>query len=92
MSFNTDNPNTRWKRSYSDRFSTKYDFITLQLDQRDIYEYTIKIANHPTPLEIGGTATCPEKEFKKIKFTSGWVIIYEFKQEIITFVNFYLDK
>ena len=60
-------------------------------DKDTIRHYTIKIANHPDPKNIGGVATCPEDIFKKLEFTDGWIIVYEVVgvSKLIEFVNFY---
>lgn len=85
-------PHTRFKRKYSPRFNFKHLLVQSQNDKNLIFDYTVKIANHPTPHSIGGSATCPDCEFKKLEFCDGWIIIYEVQEQSIEFVNFYRKK
>ena len=79
---------TKWKRKYRPRFSTKYSILNNERDKYDIKEHTIKIANHSDPNNIGGCATCPGDDFKKLEFRTGWVIFYKFDGTAIHFLTF----
>jgi len=82
-------PKTRFNREYAHRFDLKHLLLRSKTDKDLIFDYTVKIANHPDPNNIGGSATCPGEEFKKLEFVTGWIIIYEVKGDTIEFVNFY---
>ncbi len=84
-------PNTRFIRKYSPRFDVKHGLLKSKTDRDLVYHHTIQIANHPSPNNIGGCATCPDDKFKKLKFTSGWMLIYEVRENIVEFVNFYKE-
>ena len=61
-------------------------------EKRVIYQRTTDVANHHDPAIIGGTVACPEGHYRKIKFDSGLVLIYEFAEPDITFIKFYMDS
>ena len=84
-------PKTRWNRKYSLRFDAKHSLLRSKNDRDIIRRYTIQIANHNDPKNIGGVATCPDDIFKKLEFTDGWVIVYEatLESNLVEFVNFY---
>ena len=81
--------NTRWTRVYEPRFHLKYDILPNQIDKINIKEYTIKIANHPDPNNIGGCVSCPSGKSKKLMFNTGWIIVYEMHEPEIRFLRFY---
>ena len=81
--------NTRWTRRYSLRFHLKHRVLQEKIDKINVREYTIKIANHPDPSNIGGCASCPSGDSKKVEFNTGWVIIYQVKGSEIHFLGFY---
>ncbi len=66
---------TQWNRKYKPRFYVKHSILRDTKDKYDINNYTIQIANHPTPNNIGGCATCSEGDYKKLEFNTGWIII-----------------
>ena len=73
-------------------FLAKFTVMKNKLEKEIIFLHTIKIANHPDPNSIGGTATCPGGHYQKIQFNTGWVIIYEFNKPKISFIAFYMSK
>ncbi len=85
-------PKTRFTRKYSARFHAKHNLLKLKNDKDTIFHYTVQIANHPSPNNIGGCATCPDEIFKKLQFVTGWVILYEVKGKLIEYVDFYIPK
>ena len=81
--------NTRWTKWYHSRFYFKHKFLQEKIDKINIKEYTIKIANHSDPNNIGGCESCPSGDSNKLKFNTGWIIIYQIKGSEIYFLNFY---
>ena len=79
-------------RAYSPLFRRKYKFLQNSADKRNIREYVTKIANHPEPDNIGGCASCSDGVSTKLKFTTGWVIIYQKRVSEIYFLGFYKEK
>ena len=89
---NLPDPNSRWKRHYATGFYVKFDVMKQKDEKRVIYQRTIDIANHQNPSIIGGTVACPEGHYRKIKFNTGLVFIYEFVEPDIIFIKFYMDN
>ena len=81
-------PKTRWNDHYSCRFRVKRDETRSSEQKREIRQRAINIANHPTPNNIEGCATCPRGIQRKIKFNTGLVIVYKFIEPDITFQSF----
>ena len=46
-------------------------------DKKNIKDYTLKMANHPDPSNIGGCESCPSGDSLKIVFNTGWAIVYQ---------------
>lgn len=84
-------PKTRFNRKYSPLFDARHALLKSKDDRDTIYHYSIQIANHPSPNTIGGSATCPDDKFKKLKFNTGWVILYEVQENLIEFITFYAE-
>lgn len=57
-----------------------------------IKDYTVKIANHPNPSNIGGCESCPSNDSKKLAFNTGWVILYQVRGSEIHFLWFYRNS
>jgi len=55
----------------------------------DIKRYTILIANHTDPNHIDGCEYCPSGNSVKLRFNTGWIIIYRLIGSKIRFINFY---
>lgn len=84
-------PKTRFNRKYAPRFNLRHALLRSKNDKDTVFHYTVQIANHPTPNNIGGSVTCPDDKFKKLKFNTGWIILYEVKEKLIEFVDFYIE-
>ncbi len=89
-----DDAHTRWNRKYAPRFYTKHAILNSKIDKDTIHYYSIQIANHTDPKNIGGVATCSDEIFKKLEFIDGWIIVYEVNVDtkLIEFVNFYRKR
>ena len=85
-------PKTRFNRKYSQLFYGKHVLLKSKTDRDVIRHYTIQIANHQSPNNIGGSVTCLGDRFKKIRFVTDWVILYEVQGNLIEFVTFYRQK
>ena len=49
------------------------------------------IANHKNPASIDGCASCPSGDLKKLKFSTGWIVVYQMVESEIHFLFFYKD-
>lgn len=85
-------PKTRFTRKYSPLFDAKHLIVKLKEDRDVVRYHTIQIANHPSPNNIGGSATCPNDKFKKLKFKTNWIILYEVRENLIEFITFYHEN
>ncbi len=81
--------NTRLTRVYHHRFHRKYEILQEKTDQINVKKYTVMIANHPDPGNIGGCEYCPSGDSYKVEFNTGWAIIYQVTGSEIHFLNFY---
>ena len=81
--------NTQWVRVYRPRFYLKYMALQEGSDKKNIKDYTLKMANHPDPSNIGGCESCPSGDSLKIVFNTGWAIVYQVLESEIHFLEFY---
>lgn len=82
---------TYWKIEYDLRFRISYKKLQDMTDRMNIKKYTILIANHKDPGNIGGCESCPSNDSLKLVFNTGWAIVYQILGSTIRFLGFYRE-
>ncbi len=72
----------------------QYKFKILRSDNyRKTIEYYVNwIYEQDDPCTLTGIVTCPDHDKRKVKFDDDWCIIYECKDDVPFFINFYLES